>query len=130
MIFPTKLAVRLSHSLIYAHRRNIPIAVRRVFWRILAFYVLGSLAIGVLVPYDDNMLLNAQALGIQNGAASPWVIALYRAGIPVLPSIINAVILTAAVSSVSAFLYIGSRYLYALAQERHAPQFLLQCSKK
>ena len=30
-------------------RRNIPKAVRRVFWAILFFYVLGSLAIGVLI---------------------------------------------------------------------------------
>ncbi|KAL8642693.1 MAG: hypothetical protein Q9226_008480 [Calogaya cf. arnoldii] len=31
-------------------RHNIPKAVRRVFWRILFFYVLGLLAIGVLIP--------------------------------------------------------------------------------
>jgi amino acid transporter len=113
-----------------AIRKNIPKAVRRVFWRILFFYVLGSLAIGVLVPYNDGRLLNAQATGSQTAAASPWVIAIYRAGIPVLPSIVNAVILTAASSSVSAFLYVGSRYLFALAQDRHAPSFLLKCSKK
>jgi amino acid transporter len=110
-------------------RRNIPKAVRRVFWRILFFYVLGSLAIGVLVPYNDDRLLNAQKLSGHNGAASPWVIAIKRAGIPVLPSIINAVILTSASSSANAFLYTGSRYLYALAQNRQAPRFLLTCSR-
>lgn len=107
-------------------RKNIPKAVRRVFWRILFFYVLGSLAIGVLVRSDDDKLLNPNAKG---AAASPWVIAMYRAGIPVLPSIINAVILTSASSSANAFLYTGSRYLYALAQNRQAPRFLLKCSK-
>ena len=40
-------------------RRNIPKAVKRVFWRILFFYVLGTLAIGVLVPYNDPRLLSA-----------------------------------------------------------------------
>jgi yeast amino acid transporter len=35
-------------------RRNIPKAVRRVFWRILFFYVLGSWAIGVTVPANDR----------------------------------------------------------------------------
>ncbi|EER27172.1 hypothetical protein D8B26_005714 [Coccidioides posadasii str. Silveira] len=110
-------------------RRNIPKAVRRVFWRILFFYVLGSLALGVLVPYDDERLLDAQEKNAPGGAASPWVIAIYRAGIPALPSIINAVILTSASSSANAFLYTGSRYLYALAQNRHAPRFLLKCSK-
>jgi len=80
-------------------RRNIPKAVKRVFWRILFFYVLGTLAIGVLVPYNDP------------------------------PSIINAVILTSASSSANAFLYTGSRYMFALAQNRQAPRFLLHCSK-
>lgn len=110
-------------------RKNIPKAVRRVFWRILFFYVLGSLAIGVLVPYNDQNLLSAQKSGDPGAAASPWVIAIKRAGIPALDSIINAVILTSASSSANAFLYTGSRYLYALAQNRQAPKFLLHCSK-
>jgi amino acid transporter len=36
--------------------KNIPKAVRRVFWRILFFYVLGSLAIGVLVSSNNEDL--------------------------------------------------------------------------
>ncbi|KAL8662754.1 MAG: hypothetical protein Q9202_004446 [Teloschistes flavicans] len=59
-----------------------------------------------------------------------WVIAVYRAGVPVLPSIINAVILTSATSSANAFLFTGSRYLYALAQNGQAPRFLLKCSRR
>ncbi|KAI9826420.1 MAG: hypothetical protein M1819_007383 [Sarea resinae] len=110
-------------------RKNIPKAVRRVFWRILFFYVLGSLAIGVLVPYNDSRLLSAQSSGAPGAAASPWVIAIYRAGIPVLPSIINAVILTSASSSANAFLYTGSRYLFSLAQNKQAPRFFLKCSR-
>jgi len=110
-------------------RRNIPKAVRRVFWRILFFYVLGTLAIGVLVPYNDPNLLNAIATGAAGAAQSPWVIAIHRAGIPALPSIINAVILTSATSSANAFLYTGSRMLFALAQNKQAPRFLLRCSK-
>ncbi|KAF2429193.1 amino acid permease [Tothia fuscella] len=107
-------------------RKNVPKAVRRVFWRILFFYVLGSLAIGVLVPSNDPGLLNPNLKG---AAASPWVIAIYRAGIPVLPSIINAVILTSASSSANAFLYSGSRYLFGVAQNGQAPRIFLKCSK-
>jgi amino acid transporter len=110
-------------------RRNIPKAVKRVFWRILFFYVLGTLAIGVLVPYNDPNLLSAIANGSAGAAASPWVIAINRADIPVLPSIINAVILTSATSSANAFLYTGSRMLFALAQNKQAPKFLLRCSR-
>jgi amino acid transporter len=110
-------------------RKNIPKAVRRVFWRILFSYVLGSLAIGVLVASNDPHLLKAQAEGAAGAARSPWVIGIQNAGIPVLPSIINAVILTSASSSANAFLYTGSRYLFALAQNKQAPRFLLRCSK-
>lgn len=106
-------------------RKNIPKAVRRVFWRILIFYVLGSLAIGVLVRSDDDRLLKESG-----AAASPWVIAVQNAGIPVLPHIINAVILTSASSSGNAFLYTGSRYLFGVAQNKHAPRFLLKCSAR
>jgi yeast amino acid transporter len=111
-------------------RKNIPKAVRRVFWRILLFYVLGALAIGVLVSSSDPKLLSAQADNKPGAAQSPWVIGITNAGIPVLPSIINAVILTSASSSANAFLYTGSRCLFALAQNKQAPRFLLKCSDK
>lgn len=107
-------------------RKNIPKAVRRVFWRILFFYVLGSFCIGVTVSSNDPALTDANAKGAQS---SPWVIAMKNAGIPVLPHIINAVILTSATSSGNAFLYSGSRYLFAVAQNGQAPKFLLKCSK-
>lgn len=154
-------------------RKNIPKAVRRVFWRILFFYVLGTLAIGVLVASNDPHLLKAQKDSAAGAAQSPWVIGiqnvrnpgtlillvgsfeslpnlsgletfrdyislqmlsrlgnadspLQQAGIKILPSIINAVILTSATSSANAFLYTGSRYLFALAQNKQAPRFLLR----
>lgn len=52
-------------------RKNIPKAVRRVFWRILFFYVLGALALGVLVPYNDANLLHAQSISAAGAAQSP-----------------------------------------------------------
>jgi len=36
-------------------RKNIPKAIRRVFWRILFFYVLGSFFIGVTVSSNDEV---------------------------------------------------------------------------
>lgn len=111
-------------------RRNIPKAVRRVIYRIVAFYVLGTLAIGCIVASNDKNLLRAQAADAPGAAQSPWVIGITNAGIKVLPSIINVVILTSAVSSANAFLYTGSRYLYSLAQDRQAPKFLLYCTKR
>jgi yeast amino acid transporter len=63
-------------------------------------------------------------------AASPWVIAIKRAGIKGLDHVINAVILTSASSSANAFLYTGSRYLFGVAQGGQAPKVFLKCSKK
>jgi amino acid transporter len=42
-------------------RRNIAKAVRRVFYRILVFYVLGILITGMIVPSDDPDLLKGRA---------------------------------------------------------------------
>lgn len=107
-------------------RKNIPKAIRRVFWRIIAFYVLGSFIIGVCISSSDEALTSDNLSGAQK---SPWVIACKNAGIPVLPHIVNAVILTSATSSGNAFLYTGSRYLFGVAQNGQAPKFLLKCSK-
>lgn len=111
-------------------RRNVPKAVRRTFWRILFFYVLGSLAIGCLVPYNNPNLLSAQKDNAPGAAQSPWVIAVTEAGIGGLPSLINAVILSSAISASNEWLFAGSRYLYALADNRHAPQIFSRCSKR
>lgn len=66
-------------------RRNIPKAVRRVFWRILIFYVLAIFLVGMCVSSEDPRLLNAIDKGKPGVAASPFVIAIVNGGIPVLP---------------------------------------------
>jgi amino acid transporter len=86
--------------------------------------VLSSFFIGVCISSSDPLLTNGEG-----ARASPWVIAMKSASIPVLPSIINGVIITSATSSGNAFLYTGSRYLFSVAQNRQAPRFLLKCSK-
>lgn len=100
-----------------APRRNIPKAARRFVFRLAIFYGLGSLAIGILVPYTDLNLL-----GASNASASPFVIGIQRAGIHGLNHVINAAILTSAWSAGNAFLYSGSRVLYSLAISGQAPR--------
>ncbi|KAF8516066.1 amino acid permease-domain-containing protein [Gautieria morchelliformis] len=58
-------------------RKNLPKAIKRVYIRILLFYIGGTLTIGLLVPSNDPGL-NLQS---KNAAASPFVIAISRAGI-------------------------------------------------
>jgi len=107
-------------------RRNVPKAIRRVFWRILLFYVLGIFIIGLLVPFNSNELLNNSG---SDASASPFVIAIKTAGIKGLPSVINAVILISAWSAGNSDLYASSRTLYALALEGKAPAFLRKCTQ-
>nr|ODN91508.1 AAT family amino acid transporter [Cryptococcus depauperatus CBS 7855] len=106
-------------------RRNIPRAIRRVYIRILIFYLGGTFIIGLLVPSTDKGL----ALNSGNALASPFVIAIKRAGIPVLPSIINACLLTAAWSAASSDLYTSSRALYGLSITHQAPKIFSRTTK-
>ncbi|KAH8929887.1 amino acid permease [Atractiella rhizophila] len=106
-------------------RRNVPKAIRRVFWRILLFYVLGVFIIGWLVPSNEPRLLN----GASDASASPFVIAISNAGISGLPSLINAVILISAWSAGNSDLYASSRTLYGLATSGLAPSFFKYCTK-
>ncbi|EEB09508.1 proline specific permease [Schizosaccharomyces japonicus yFS275] len=105
-------------------RRNIPKATKRFFYRIIFFYVLGVLAVGVLVPYTDPRLKMGST-----GAASPFVIGMKDAGIRVLPHIINAVILVSAVSAGNSFMYSCSRTLMSLAEQGQAPQIFRRCNR-
>ncbi|KAI0792215.1 general amino acid permease 1 [Abortiporus biennis] len=106
-------------------RRNIAKAVRRVFYRIIVFYMLGVLITGMLIPYNDDRLL--QSTG--TAAESPYVIVMESAGIKVLPHIINAGIFTSAFSAGNSFLFASSRVLYGLALRGQAPRFLTYCTK-
>lgn len=92
-------------------RRNLPKAIKRVYVRILLFYIGGVIIIGLLVPSNSTGLnLNSTAAG------SPFVIAIKTAGIKGLPSVINAALLTSACSAASSDLYTSSRALCTYSQ--------------
>ncbi|KAJ5129963.1 Amino acid/polyamine transporter I [Penicillium bovifimosum] len=105
-------------------RRNIPKAVRRVFWRIAIFYVGSVFLVGLCVSSRDGRLLNAIASGAAGVGASPFVIAIENGGIRILPSIINAVVLTSATSAGISFFYASTRILYSTALDGKAPRVL------
>ncbi|CAD6585763.1 MAG: hypothetical protein TREMPRED_004232 [Tremellales sp. Tagirdzhanova-0007] len=98
-------------------RRNVPLAIKSVWIRLVLFYVCSAFLIGILVsPTDPSLNLASTA------AKSPFVIAIKNAGISVLPSIINAALLTSAWSAGVADLYVSSRTLYGLFARGHAPR--------
>jgi len=100
-------------------------AVKRIFYRIALFYIVGILIVGMLVPYDNPQLL--QSTG--TAASSPFVLAFNLAGIKVLPSIINAGVLTSAFSAGNSGLYGTSRQLYGLALRGQAPRIFAKTTK-
>ncbi|KAL0573587.1 hypothetical protein V5O48_008364 [Marasmius crinis-equi] len=104
-------------------RKTIPKAIRRVFWRLAAFYILGILCVGILIAYNDPDLINGIANGTGVGA-SPFVIGMQHLGIKVLPHIINAVIITSATSCGNSFVFVAVRAIHGLARQGQAPKIL------
>ncbi|KAI9063004.1 amino acid permease [Trametes sanguinea] len=106
-------------------RRNLPKAIKRVYVRILLFYIGGVIIIGLLVPSSDPSL----AITTSDAGKSPFVIAIKHAGISGLPSVINAALLTSAWSAASSDLYTSSRALYGLAMVGNAPKIFTKVTK-
>lgn len=106
-------------------RKTIPRAIKLTFYRILFFYVLSVLLLGTLVPYNSPELSSATNSSNSNSAAaSPFVVAIKLASIPVLPHILNACILIFVFSAANSDLYIATRTIYGLSREGKAPAFL------
>ncbi|KAI0831198.1 dicarbixylic amino acid permease [Trametes gibbosa] len=111
-----------------APRKNIPIAIRRTFFRILVFYVGGVFVISLIVPSTDKTLFVANK-SKAGAAASPFVVATTLAGIKVLNHIINAAILLFVLSAANSDLYIGTRTLYGLAVQGQAPKIFARVNR-
>ncbi|KAH7141052.1 amino acid permease/ SLC12A domain-containing protein [Dactylonectria macrodidyma] len=110
-------------------RKTIPKAIRLTFFRILVFYCLSSLLVGMLVPYDSPELIFASKAKT-SASASPFVVAATLAGVDILPHIINACILVFIFSACNTDLYIASRTLYALSSDGKAPRIFKRTNKK
>jgi hypothetical protein len=111
-------------------RKVMPRAYNAVFYRLTAFFVLGSLAVGINVPFNDPDLIAAFKLGKPGAAASPYVIAMNRLRIEGLPHVVNAGVLASAFSAGNSYVYCASRSLFGLALEGKAPRILTKCTKQ
>jgi lysine-specific permease len=101
--------------------KNVPKAIRTVFWRILLFYIGAIFVAGTLIPYTNPNLLNADESHI---AYSPFTIVLQQ-----LPRIgyyaanlMNAVILSSVLSCGNSSMYVASRMLHAMSHSKKAPR--------
>jgi lysine-specific permease len=101
--------------------KNVPKAIRTVFWRILLFYIGSIFVVGTLIPYTDPNLLHGDESHI---AFSPFTMVFQQ-----LPrfgyytsNIMNAVILSSVLSCGNSSMYVASRMLYAMAHSNKAPK--------
>jgi yeast amino acid transporter len=108
-------------------RKSLPTAIKQVFWRICLFYIVALAIVSLLVPYGDARLLGSSS---EDAKASPFVIAINNAGIQVLPSVMNVVILISVLSVGNSSIYGSSRTLAALAEQGQAPRILAYIDRR
>jgi lysine-specific permease len=98
-------------------QKNIPIAIKQVFWRILLFFILSILIITLLIPYTDPLLAITDKVEV-----SPFTLVFQQYGITFAASLINAVILVAILSAGNSGMYASTRMLWYLAERGHVPK--------
>jgi amino acid transporter len=112
-------------------RKSLPKAAKQVLWRVALFYIINLLIVGLNVPFTDPRLLGSGSAGAAgvDSAASPFVLAIQNAGIKILPSIINAVVLISSLSVANSCVYASTRTLQALALTHRAPKIFSYVDK-
>jgi AAT family amino acid transporter len=96
--------------------KNMPRVIKNVFWRILLFYVISVLLIGLDIPYTTP------GLNSKNSRTSPFTLVFEQIGSKAAGSFINAVVMTSVLSAANHALFAGTRLMYTLAVEGHAPK--------
>ncbi|MBG6242426.1 MAG: amino acid permease [Candidatus Symbiopectobacterium sp. Dall1.0] len=98
---------------------SIPRATNQVIYRILIFYI-GSLAI----------LLSLYPWGKVVEGGSPFVMIFHNLDSNAVATILNIVVLTAALSVYNSCVYCNSRMLYGLAKQGNGPKALLTVDRR
>src|SRR3954470_8751446 len=99
--------------------RAVAKAANSVIARIATFYVGSIFLLAVILPWNDKTV-----------AASPFVAAFTKMGIPYADHIMNAVVLTAVLSCLNSGMYTASRMLFVLAARREAPMQLVKVTRR
>ncbi|MEY8441676.1 amino acid permease [Lactobacillaceae bacterium 24-114] len=94
-------------------------SVKSVLFRILIFYVGAIFVIVTIYPWDKL-----------SSVGSPFVSTFAKVGITAAASIINFVVLTAALSGANSGIYSSSRMLFKLSHEGDAPKIFGRLSKR
>ncbi|EXJ92919.1 hypothetical protein A1O3_01475 [Capronia epimyces CBS 606.96] len=110
-------------------RKVMPRAYKAVFWRLGLFFVLGALCVGIVLPANSVELAEAYATSGSNASSSPYVVSMRNFGIPVLPHIVNAVLVTSAFSAGNGYFFAATRTLYGLSLRGKAPRIFSKTTK-
>ncbi|GAB3398004.1 amino acid permease [Amycolatopsis echigonensis] len=90
----------------------VPKAINSIMWRIALFYVGSVVLLAMLLPWNAY-----------TADQSPFVTVLAKLGVPGADSIMNLVVLTAALSSLNSGLYSTGRILRSMSLAGSAPKF-------
>jgi amino acid transporter, AAT family len=102
--------------------QTIPRAMRTMVWRLIIFYVLAIAVMLMMTPW------NQIASGGRAITGSPFVRAFASVGIPYAASVMNLVVISAALSSANANLYSTIRMLFSLSRSGYAPAWVSRVS--
>lgn len=101
-------------------RVAVPLAIRQVFWRIIFIYMGSAIFFGLTCPSNAEGLVSGGSRALK----SPMTVAIQQAGWEAGSHLVNAFIFVTCLSAVNSSIYIGSRTLLFMAQDRKAPKFL------
>ncbi len=99
-------------------QKEVPKAVNAVIFRIAVFYIGSILLLCSMLPTSDYI-----------SGTSPFVTVFERLGLTWMSTVIQAVLIVAAMSSLNSGLYSTGRVLRSLGMSKQAPQFTLKMSK-
>jgi AAT family amino acid transporter len=95
---------------------TIPRAMRTVAVRLILFYVLAIAVMLAISPWNETTGKDI--------TGSPFVRVFATAGIPYAATLMNLVVITAALSSANTNLYLTTRMLFSLSRGNYAPAWL------
>jgi GABA permease len=94
-------------------------AANSVILRIAVFFVSSVFLLVTIMPWNDKSV-----------AASPFVAAFTKMGVPYASDVMNAVVLTAVLSCLNSGMYTASRMLFVLAARRDAPPQIVRVTRR
>ncbi|KAK4936999.1 hypothetical protein LTR10_022248 [Elasticomyces elasticus] len=112
-------------------RKDMSYAFKTMYWRFTVFYLLGAIAVGIVLSADDpNLAAIWDGTGGKSGAgSSPYVIVMSNMHIRELPHLCNFLLCTSIFSAGNSYVYCATRALYGLALNGQAPKFFRQVTR-